>query len=389
MIIKRLISLVILLVVIGAAGWGVYKTGALSPETDVVKPTPTDTATIRDVEESVLSVGEIAPVDETDIRSEVSGMVMSLKVEPGQRVAKGDELLQLDQRELRSEKNEDELELVAEHLKIKQAQDELDRDKELLGKGFMPKKDYEDADILLQLAKNAADVQQAKIDTLEQEIIKTDLKAPHDGVLLTVPVREGQNITGTNATNPDTLMTIADLSKLKVSTTFSEVDVVKVRVGDVVELRFDAVPDLVSAGKITYISPSAEAASTGSSSSSSGSKSSSNSPGANSGAKLFDAIITLDKIDERIRPGITAHVTIPLKKAAHVLTIPVTAVFSDNDQSIAFVKTGDKFDRRPVSLGLTDGAIIEVKSGLKEGDLVATERPPGEEPPPPKTNRHW
>jgi RND family efflux transporter MFP subunit len=389
MILKRLLFPLLLLLFLGGVGYGVYKTGALSPDTDAVKPTPTDKAAYHDVEEAVLTVGQIAPIDETDIKSEVSGMVMSLNVVAGQRVTKGQELLKLDQRELLSEKKEDEYQIIADKLKTKQAKAELDRDKDLLAKGFLPQKDYDDAEVAYGLAQNDEDIQQAKINTLEQEIIKTDLIAPHDGIVLKLDVREGDEIVGTSSAGAATeLMKVADLSKLEVTTTFSEVDVVKVHVGDAVKLTFDAIPDLETSGELTYLSPSAEA-DDNSSTSSSGSKSGSSN--STSGAKTFDAIVTLDKIDPRIRPGITAHVTIPLKKAAHVLTIPVTGVFTENTDSVAFVKTGDTtYDKRPLSLGLTDGAVIEVKSGLKEGDVIATERPPGEEPPPAKPNgRRW
>jgi HlyD family secretion protein len=375
MFIKRLLAPVLILGVVGAVSWGIYKTGALSPEREPPHVVPTEKAHFGDIEQQVLVTGQVAPIDETEIRSEVSGLVTAVKVQPGNRVKKGDQLLQLDRRELDIEANEDGFNIAADELRVKQAKMELDRDRDLIGKGFIPQKEYDDADIAMMLAQNDLDVQRSKLDRVKQEIIKTDLRSPHDGVILKLDVREGEVIVGTNSTSSGTvLMRVANLDKLKVTTQLNEVDVVKIQVGQKVKLTFDAVPGRTLPGTVTYISPSAED-DYSSGGSSRGGSSSSRGGGSGSSVRGFETIVALDENDASIRPGITAHVAISLAKAQHAVVVPLTAVFSDDADSYSFVKKGDTFEKRSVKTGISDGMVLEIVSGLKDGDEVATERP--------------
>ena len=132
---------------------------------------------------------------------------------------------------------------------------ELDRDRDLIAKGFIPQKEYDDADIARKLAENDLEVQRAKLETLRQQIIKTDIRAPHAGVVLRLEAREGQVIVGAGSVSSGTVLMRADLSRLKVDTRLNEVDVVKVHLNDKVELTFDSVPDKTMTGTVTYYSP--------------------------------------------------------------------------------------------------------------------------------------
>lgn len=370
--VKQIISTLILVGVLSAAGYGIYKSGAFSPEQAVVTPTPTAKAKIGDIEQQVLATGQVAPISETEIRSEVSGQVTALQVTPGERVKKDQPLLQLDRRELESEANEDNFQIIADQLRVKQAQSELDRDQQLISKGFIPQKEYDDAQIALSLAQNDLEVQKAKLETLHQQIIKTDIRAPHEGIVLKLDVREGEVIVGTNSTSSGTvLMRIADLSKLKVDTRLNEVDVVRVHVNDHVKLTFDAVPGLTMPGTVTYISPSAD---TGDESTSSGMMGKSSST--ETGVRGFQTTVALDTNDARIRPGITAHVVIAMAHVSKVVTVPLTAVFNEDDgRTVAFLKHGDTFDKRDVDTGLSDDATVEIRKGIADKDEVALERP--------------
>ena len=384
LIFKRVAVWASVVAVCGVVAWGVYRTGALSPERPAAVVTPTVRAKRADVEDVVLATGEVSPVDETQIRSEVSGQVTALQVQAGQRVAKDQPLLQLDRKELESEAHEDDYQIEADQLRAEQARKKLDRDRDLVGKGFIPQEEYDDADVALRLALNDLSVQRAKQETLRQKIVKTDLRAPHAGVVLKLDCRQGQVIVGADSVSSGTvLMRIADLTRLKVNTTLNEVDVSKVRVGAKVRLTFDAVPGRTIPGTITYISPSAEGGG-GSGSGSSGNGGGGDDEGGSSrggggesggGVRGFETVITLDETDDRVRPGVTAHVAVPVAKAVHVVTVPLTAVFTDGDASVAFVKHGAAFDKRPVDAGLSDGNVVEVKRGVADGDEVATERP--------------
>jgi multidrug efflux pump subunit AcrA (membrane-fusion protein) len=376
---RRFIGPTIIALCCGGVGWGIYKSGALSPEREAPHVVPTGKASFGDIEQLVLVTGQVAPVDQTEIRSEVSGLVTTVNVQPGDRVHKGDPLLQLDRRELDIQTNEDGFQIAADQLRVKQARMELDRDQELIGKGFIPQKEYDDASIAMLLAQNDLDIERSKLETVKQEIIKTNLRSPHDGVILKLDVREGEVIVGTNSTSSGTvLMRVANLDKLKVVTQLNEVDMVSVKIGQKVKLTFDAVPGRTLPGTVTYISPSAEGDDEGGSSSGRGFSGRGSSGGG--GVRGFQTVVTLDESDSSIRPGITAHVSISMAKAAHVVTVPVTAIFSDDNDSYAFVKHGDTFEKRSVKTGISDGMALQIISGLSDGDELALERPTPPDP---------
>ena len=374
--ITRAVKTTLLLLVLGGVGWALWKAGAFAADQKPPHLIPTAKAKLKDVEETVLATGEVSPVDQTEIRSEVSAQVMQVQVKPGERVVKDQQLVQLDRRELESQVNEDQYQILADELRAKQASKELDRDRELIAKGFIPQKEYDDADIARMLSENDLQVQRAKLETLRQQIIKTDIRAPHAGVVLKLEAREGQVIVGAGSVSSGTvLMMIADLSRLKVDTRLNEVDVVKVHLHDKVQLTFDSVPDKTASGTVTYISPSADDGQ-GSGQSSSGGGSRRGGGGGGDGTRGFETVVAMDETDERIRPGITAHVKITMAKASHAVTVPLTAIFSgDDDKNYAYVKTAGKFDKREIQLGISDGMMVEVKKGLAEGDEVGLENP--------------
>ena len=131
-----------------------WKAGAFAGDHAPPHLIPTGKAKIADIEETVLATGEVSPVDQTEIRSEVSAQVMQVQVTSGERVVKDQPLVQLDRRELESQVNEDQYQIAADELRAKQAQKELDRDRDLIAKGFILQKEYDDADIARQLADN-------------------------------------------------------------------------------------------------------------------------------------------------------------------------------------------------------------------------------------------
>ena len=372
--IRRIISTVIVLVLLGGLARLLWKAGAFAPEREPVRPIPTAKVELKDIEEDVLATGEVSPVDQTEIRSEVSGQVTQLQVKPGERVEKDKQLLQLDRRELESQAKELQFQIAADELRAKQAKMELDRDNELISQGFIPQKEYDDANIALMLAQNDLEVQRAKLETLRQQIIKTDIRSPHAGIVLKLDAREGEVIIGASSVSSGTvLMRIADLSRLKVDTRLNEVDVVKVNVGDKVQLTFDAVPNRTIAGTVTYISPSAD---TGESSNQNGGGGGQRgSSGGGGSVRGFETIVALDEIDSRIRPGITAHVKISMSKVSKAVAAPLTAVFMDGKRSVAYVKKGEQFERREIEPGISDSTVVEIKKGLAAGDEIATEKP--------------
>jgi hypothetical protein len=95
------------------------------------------------------------------------------------------------------------------------------------------------------------------------------------------------------------------------------------------------------------------------------------------GIKGFSTRVLLTTIDPRVRPGMTANLSIPVASASNVLTVPLAAVFTEQGERFVLVKKGDQYERRPVHIGVADYSVVEIQSGLTAGEVVALEQPPG------------
>lgn len=132
--------------------------------------------------------------------------------------------------------------------------------------------------------------------------------------------------------------------------------------GQTVDVQVEAVPGLRVAGVVERIAPQATI---------------------KNNVKGFAARILLKNVDKRIRPGMTANIKIPVASAESVLAVPLAAVFTDihpetgETDRYVFVKNGNRPERRPVRIGVTDYFHAEIQQGLEAGEVVFLELPPG------------
>ncbi len=194
------------------------------------------------------------------------------------------------------------------------------------------------------------------------------LRAPVDGVVNILsnfrsggnfgqsdpPFREGDSVwTGAP------IAEIPDLSSMRVELKLDEVDRGKVRLGQLVKVRVDAIPDREFDAEITWISPIAALVFRGG-----------GPPGASSD-KQFPAWATLKNVDGRMRPGMSASVDIVIESLPDVLMIPIRASFTQMGKPSAFVQEGEQFTPRQIEVGLRNEEDIVVTGGVREGEMVA------------------
>ena len=320
-----------------------------------------DTAPVefREIEQIVHSTGEVVASQGTDIKSEISGRVARLHVKPGQRVTAGEVLVELDDAELKSEEHEATLRIEASRLRQAKAKMDYERKAQLSKGKFVMGKELEDAKTELDLATNAVEIDGARLQTIREKLVKSVIRAPHDGTVLNLKVREGVVVTGANTSGESTLlMQVADLSALQVQSEINEVDVVKISPGMEASVTFDSAPGLTLVGTVNYVSPSALP------------------KDKDRTIRVFAMTVMLEDAGDKIKPGITANVTISTAKNPRALAVSLGAVFNENYEPVVFVKTGNGFERRKVELGINDNAFVEIKQGLQEGEQVAMQHPP-------------
>jgi HlyD family secretion protein len=250
-------------------------------------------------------------------------------------------------------------------------------------------------------AKAAADAAQRRIAVQKANLVhsadvlsKTEYRAPFDGVVTNLPVREGETVVmGIQNAPGSTLMTLADISVITAEVKVDETDIVNVHLGQPAEVSIDAIPKKKFKGTVTEIGNNALLRSTG--------VSTSQSTGGTQEAKDFKVVVTLNEIPENLRPGLSATAKITTASKPQVLSIPIQALTirqkgdlepkkkkekgavqaaekpedikaaKEEIQGVFVVRAG-KAKFIPVQTGITGTTDIEVLTGLNEGDEIVT-----------------
>lgn len=357
---KKLVGLIVVVAVAGG-GWWYWKTqttGASITADASARPT---TATIenRDIRFSVTAAGEIGPSEQVSVRPEVNGKISVLTVDVGDSIKKGELLFQLDDSELQAQRASADKEVERAQLQVEQAERDYKRSIELFKDKLVSQQVFDDSKTTWGLAKNTLEKNQKQLDITLEQLKKTKVSAPFDCTVLTRPVSVGQAVSGSGGFNSGTeVLTIANLNDLIINAHINQADVTRLNAKQDVEVTVEAVPGLKVIGKVERIAPQATI---------------------KNNIKGFATRILLKDVDKRIRPGMTANISIPVASADNVVASPLAAVFtelnSDTKQleRFAWVKSGDDWERRPITIGVSDYFFVEVTSGLKQGEIVSLE----------------
>lgn len=322
----------------------------------------TDTVKLRSLESYVSASGEVLPLMSSIVKSEISGRMSELHVAEGDSVTEGQLLLELDRKSLETRLRESERRLEAESLQLEKAKRNFDRLKELFEKQFVGEKEYLDAQTEFELAKLNQEIAQTRVDEAIEDIAKTAILAPHDGIVTRLDIVEGQVISGaTSVSNGTELMTLSQLEELYLEANINEIDVESLELGQAVILRFDAIPNFVIEGEINEIALSARR---------------------DGNVRVFPIKVIFEAGDSRVRPGISAKVEIPIAEADNVATAILSAVFlSEESESYVYLQKPDgSWEKRSVEAGINNLQYVEIKEGLEVGDVVALRRPPSFQP---------
>lgn len=390
-------------IILGCVG-AVLVIGAVFALVHLVKGDPIDPNKIAkvtrgDVARSVVATGQIQPITEVEVKSKASGIVEKLYVDINDRVHKGQELAQLDQQEIQAQVDAQRAQLASaeanvttyeaniEQDKVNAAAPDLpmykatlDRNMQLNKEGIVSRQTLDDAnrDYLAALTRrNSAQAQigvdtaklkqaraqvmqnQASLKQLEEQLGYTTIVAPMDGVILSRDVEIGDAVSsilvlGSTAT---LIMTEGDTSEVYVQGKVDEADIAHVYMGQPARIKVESFRDRTFNGKVTKIAPMGVE---------------------KDNVTTFEVRVSINNPGGELKANMTANAEILLDEHKGVLTIPENAVLYDNQKN-ASVQIPDKhqkegFRKVPVSVGLSNGSVTEVVSGLKEGDQVVLQQ---------------
>jgi len=379
---KKWLALIIAICLVSAVFTGCARSqSAVQETTEVIR---------GDLTIGVSVSGNLEMPHKTDLSFGTTGMVAEVLVSEGDSVVKGQTLARLDARtlELNVEMRQAEYEMAENKLMqtiyprytntyatdlpgtwlaLEEAQDNLEEAQELLEQGKT-----EEAQALLEqveanldkaqkksqsrtwalplsvkLVELQADQAKAALDVAKLELAKATITAPFDGIVADIYINEGQQLSTMTYANP--AICLVDPSEIKMNGVVDEIDISNVKLGQEADIILDALPDKEVMGRVTFISQAGIV---------------------QAGVVSYKTIITLENPDEELRDGMSATAGIITDCHENVLLIPNRAIQGSLENPLVEVVVDEQTEQRRVTLGLSDGIVTEVLSGLEEGERV-------------------
>jgi len=364
-----------------------------------IDPNKLAKVTRGDVARSVVATGKIQPITKVEVKSKASGIVEKLYVDINYRVKKGQQLAQLDQQEIMAQVNAQRAQLTAAQANVATYQANIEQDKvnaaapdlpmykatldrnlEMQKAGIVSRQALDDTnkEYLAALTRRDSSKAQIGVDTarlkqaraqvlqaeaslkqLEEQLSYTTIVAPMDGEILSRDVEIGAAVSsilvlGSTAT---LVMTEGDTSEVYVQGKVDEADIAHVYMGQPARIKVESFRDRVFNGKVTKISPMGVE---------------------KDNVTTFEVRVSINNASGELKANMTANAEILLDEHKGVLTVPENAVSYDKDKN-ASVDVPDKSNKEgtrkvAVKVGLSNGSVTEIISGLKEGEQVVLQQ---------------
>ena len=348
----------------------------------------------EDLQVSVREVGVVDPLTKVDVKSTVSGRIVSLRVREGASVKAGEVLAEVEPDVNQAQSLSDVQGSVSQaRVSFKNAERDFDQQSALFKEGLISDQVFRSARTLRDLAEETYKSAQTRYQIVEDRGIpisgnastqKARVTAPLNGVVIKKGVELGDTITsGVSSFNAGTVVfTVADLASLIVKVNLNEVDIAKVKVGQPVRITLDAYPQRAFTGKVRFVAPAADLVEK---------------------IKVFKVEVALDELTDSFKTGMSANVEILGEKRDKAVSVPLEALQRRDGQTVVYrlkenlspkniaqAKDGltgrgkfiwladhwkDYFDVVPVKAGIATLERVEILSGLKANDQVSLEDP--------------
>lgn len=317
------------------------------------------------IQNSITATGTIEPVTSVTVGTQVSGIVSKLYVDYNSVVRKGQVIAELDRTNLLSELNTAKANLSSAQSSLNYQQANLNRYSELYKKGLVSADDYEAAQLSYRQSKEQVATANESVRRAQTNLGYATITSPIDGVVLSKSVDEGQTVAASFNT-PELFKIAQDLTNMRVVADVDEADIGDVKEGERVTFTVDAYPDDTFEGSVTQVRQ--EATTT-------------------NNVVTYEVVISAPNAQLKLKPGLTASVTIYTAEKTGVLSVPSKAlrftptketvgdkkIVDCNGNNKVWILAGNEIKAVPVSIGMTDGTHTQIMSGLKEGQEIITE----------------
>ena len=352
---------VIVIVVIAVAAWAL--SGGKKEEEINFKEEAVKTETLQN---SVTATGTIEAVTSVTVGTQVSGIVNKLYVDYNSQVKKGQVIAELDKTNLLSELNTAKANLASATSDLNYQAANMSRYQALYKKGLVSADEYENALLTYRQAKEQVASSKESVQKAQTNLGYATITSPIDGTVISKSVEEGQTVAASFST-PELFTIARDLTNMQVVANVDEADIGGVKEGDRVTFTVDAYPDDTFEGTVKQVR--LEATTT-------------------NNVVTYEVVISAPNTDLKLKPGLTANVTIYTQERSGVLAVANKALrFTPTketvgkDMKIVDCKGKNKvwtlsdktLTAHPVTIGQTDGVHTEIIKGIRKGQKIVTE----------------
>ena len=318
------------------------------------------------IQTSITATGTIEPVTSVTVGTQVSGIVSHLYVDYNSVVKKGQVIAELDRTNLISELNTAKANLASAQSSANYEMANYNRYKTLYEKGLVSADEYESAHLSYVKAKEQVNTSRESVQKAQTNLGYATITSPIDGVILSKSVEEGQTVAASFNT-PELFVIAQDLTDMRVIADIDEADIGGVKEGQRVTFTVDAFPDDTFEGAVTQVRQEATT---------------------ESNVVTYEVVISAPNADLKLKPGLTANVTIFTLEKNNILAVPSKALrFVPNEMLLQKGQTiedtegdhklwtleGNVFKAHKVEVGTTNGVMTEIVSGISEGTEILTD----------------
>ena len=326
-----------------------------------------DTAAVApaNIMNSITATGTIEPVTSVTVGTQVSGIVSKLFVDYNSVVKKGQVIAELDKTNLMSQLNTAKTQLATAQSQLNYQTANYKRYKTLFEKGLVAADDFDNAKLSYTQAKEQVVSAKEEVQRAQTNLGYATITSPIDGVVLSKSVEEGQTVAASFST-PELFTIAQDLTNMQVVADVDEADIGDVKEGECVTFTVDAYPDDTFEGEVKQVRQ--EATTT-------------------NNVVTYEVVISAPNADLKLKPGLTANVTIYTAERKGVLSVPSKALrFTPQKETVGKMKIvdvanaknkvwtieGNSIVAHKVNIGMTDGTNTQIVGGIAEGTKVIT-----------------
>lgn len=327
-----------------------------------------DTAAVApaNIMNSITATGTIEPVTSVTVGTQVSGIVSKLYVDYNSVVKKGQVIAELDKTNLMSQLNSAKTQLATAQSQLNYQTTNFNRYKTLYQKGLVAADDFDNAKLSYTQAKEQVASAKEEVQRAQTNLGYATITSPIDGIVLSKSVEEGQTVAASFST-PELFTIAQDLTNMQVVANVDEADIGDVKEGERVSFTVDAYPDDTFEGTVKQVRQ--EATTT-------------------NNVVTYEVVISAPNADLKLKPGLTANVTIYTAERKGVLSVPSKALrFTPQKETVGKMKIvdqtgnaknkvwsieGNSIVAHNVNIGMTDGTNTQILNGISAGVKIVT-----------------